>query len=433
MTKRVKGFPTIDSQEATIHLAIVEQLNMIAKKCGFKPILVPTVETKLFFQKTVGTMSDISQKEFFSCSGPQQDRQDEWVLRPELTTGVVNHLLRTQEFSVSQKVNLFTYGNCFRYENPQHGRYREFYQWNLEQLNFLPSPQHLTLALICLQGILDHFQIKNEIVVEINYLTKGQLQIVKEKILANQKAITFCSLCIERLAKESVYPILDCKKCSSSLTPYLDLTKTLTREEKQSYDQYYQQLQLFLPGVKIVRKNVLTRGLEYYDGLVFEVKIVDYAWSQNTIIAGGMYAMTTFDHGFANDKYGFGFAIGINRFIQFLKQTTSQHLPKSLNVDVPVVVVGYLETGQQQGALLLFQHLLANNIKAHLLEKSASFAQLLKTALTKNSSWLLIVEKEYQQTQKVLLRQITPTQTTQTFQQLLTFSEIVQKIKNYEH
>ena len=399
MTNKLKGFPSIDDNLATLFLRVVEDLNHIAQQCHFQPVFVPSVEKKDLFEKSIGSTSDISQKEFFYCAGPHKNFDDRWVLRPELTTGVVHHLLRTKGFSITQPKNVFTYGNCFRYENPQKGRYREFYQWNLEQLNLTSNSQSvgdtIAISLICLQKILDHFKINKKVIIELNYISPDSLPIVKEFILSKKNDLAFCLLCRKRLQAENVYPILDCKTCQPLFLPLINSEKFLSPADKVFYDKLYSKFRnFFSPEVEIVKTKVLTRGLDYYHGLVFEVKVVDYLWSQNTIIAGGMYPMQVFDRKFFANRFGFGFALGINRFVEFLQDHNQEYLSLQTKKNSPLVVVGALKDRDYEGALELFQRLLTSDVKSYLVQSSTTFAKLSTIAQQQRSAWLVVVDDQ---------------------------------------
>ena len=429
MTKTVKGFLSIDSDLAFVYQQLIADFNQIAQRLQFQPVLVPTVETKTFFQKTVGSLSDISQKEFFHCTGSQKNMLDDWVLRPELTTGVVHHLLRTKALSINKPFNFFTSGSCFRYENPQHGRYREFFQWNLEQLNYLSLDQKIGLSLICLQNILDHLAISDQIVVEINYLTNSQLQRIQKIILSQKDAFDFCTNCQKRFVKKNVHLIVDCKKCSHFVLPSLHPNNVLTVSDHDAGKIYYDQFRQFLPKVKIVPKLTLTRGLDYYSGLVFEVKIPNYRWSQSTIIAGGIYPMNVFNNSFLPNRQGFGFAVGVNRLIEFLKESNNSYLTSLVKHKVPDLVLGYLEQYQLNSAMLTLRDLIDHNLKVHFVEKANHFSDLVKISTQQQSVWLVVVDQEYNNQNKVILRQITKEQTTSPTQKLLTLTEVVNTIK----
>lgn len=403
MTKALKGFPSITIKMAQGHWVTVAKLNQIAQNCGFQPIFVPTVETKTLFQKTLGSMSDISKKEFFHCIGPQTAMPETWVLRPELTTGVINHLLRVKGFSITKEINLFAYGSCFRYENPQGGRYREFFQWNLEQLNSSNIADKLSRTLICLHQILLSFKIIDQIVIEINYLSPASLANLKAMILNQKHHFSFCALCQERLTAGNVYLILDCKDCGKSLTAYLNWEKIFTSEDKKFYDNFYRQFQEFLPKVRIMQKPTLTRGLDYYSGLVFEVKIPNYHWSQNTIIAGGTYDMQIFSDQFFPQRQGFGFAIGINRFVEFLQTTNGffwQQLEQSQHNSI---MIGFSHPDLLAKTFAIWEKLLQKNLKVSFIDQKMLIGKLKNFALQKQVKWLLVVSQQFFQNKEILL------------------------------
>ena len=423
MIKLVKGFRNISSNQSQLYVALIEKLNQTAQGYGFKPVFVPTVEEKQLFQKPIGPGSDISQKEFFYCSGSSLT-DNQLVLRPELTTGIVNYFWRSKQQTTYTPLNFFTYGSCFRYEKPQHGRYREFWQWNFDQL--YSSYSSIVSVLSFLNSIFTYFQIKDQIVFQINYLTTGQLEKVKQEILKQQNVFSFCSICQKRFVNSNVYAILDCQSCGDFFIPLIDLESFLTPQEQAEYQKYYQRFQTYLPGIKVVKQKILTRGLDYYSGLVFEVKLLNYSWSKNTLLAGGTYLLEKFSDCFPANATGFGFAFGIDRFIDFLVQTDrfSVLLPKAEKV-----IIGCLDSSQTEQASTFQQMLVNKQFITFLVDGSCLFFDLLKLAVMEKFQWLIFFGNEYQKEQKVVVRKIMLTKTKKYFQKILPIAEVVSVIE----
>jgi histidyl-tRNA synthetase len=100
---------------------------------GYQPIETPMFEDSAVFERGVGEVTDIVEKELFRVRTPGGDK-DPWALRPEPTAGIcrayVEHGMHTQP----QPVRLTMFGPMFRYDRPQAGRFRQFWQWDIEAI-----------------------------------------------------------------------------------------------------------------------------------------------------------------------------------------------------------------------------------------------------------------------------------------------------------
>jgi histidyl-tRNA synthetase len=105
----------------------------LAALYGYQPIETPMFEDSAVFERGVGEVTDIVEKELFRVRTPGGDK-DPWALRPEPTAGIcrayVEHGMHTQP----QPVKVTMWGPMFRYDRPQAGRYRQFWQWDVEAI-----------------------------------------------------------------------------------------------------------------------------------------------------------------------------------------------------------------------------------------------------------------------------------------------------------
>jgi len=106
----------------------------LADRYGYRPIDVPLFEQSAVFERGVGAVTDIVEKELFRVSPSRGEERERWALRPEATAGIVRayveHGLRTW----AQPVRFSLLGPMFRYDRPQAGRYRQFWQWDAEAI-----------------------------------------------------------------------------------------------------------------------------------------------------------------------------------------------------------------------------------------------------------------------------------------------------------
>ena len=106
----------------------------LASRYGYREIEVPLFEQGAVFERGIGEATDVVEKELFRVSPSRGEERERWALRPEATAGIcrayVEHGLQTWP----QPVKLTLTGPMFRYDRPQAGRYRQFWQWNVEAI-----------------------------------------------------------------------------------------------------------------------------------------------------------------------------------------------------------------------------------------------------------------------------------------------------------
>ena len=104
----------------------------IVRSYGYSEIRLPLLEHTDLFKRSIGEVTDIVEKEMYTFL----DRNGESLtLRPEATAGMVRAGMTNGLFH-NQKQKLWTSGPMFRYEKPQAGRYRQFYQFDVEAVGY---------------------------------------------------------------------------------------------------------------------------------------------------------------------------------------------------------------------------------------------------------------------------------------------------------
>ncbi len=107
----------------------------LAAQYGYQPIETPTFEQSEVFERGVGAVTDVVEKELFRVQAGRGDQERErWALRPEPTAGIVRAYIQHGMQTLPQPVKLTLTGPMFRYDRPQAGRYREFWQFDVEAI-----------------------------------------------------------------------------------------------------------------------------------------------------------------------------------------------------------------------------------------------------------------------------------------------------------
>ena len=105
----------------------------LAARYGYRRIDTPLFELTDVFERGVGEVTDIVEKELFRLA-PRTEESEAWALRPEPTAGIVRAYVQHGMQTWPQPVKLVEIGSMFRYDRPQAGRYRQFTQFDIEAI-----------------------------------------------------------------------------------------------------------------------------------------------------------------------------------------------------------------------------------------------------------------------------------------------------------
>ncbi len=330
--KALRGFRDLVGFEWYKFERIVDTFKVWLRRFNAIWIETPIVEPLELFVRSVGEFTDIVQKQMFVF----KDRGGRDVaLRPEGTAGVVRAFL---ENNLSPPIKLAYFGPMFRGERPQKGRYRQFYQLGVE---FLGYSGPYSDAEGILAAYLPLKELNLDVKVYVNTLGGEDTKVKYSEELKNYlKDLDFlCDDCKVRREKNPLR-VLDCKTCSPKLNPP-DIADFIPDEERDNFEKTIEILKEF--GVPVERDPKLVRGLDYYTGLVFEVKAEGLDAAQNTILAGGRYDKLVSWLG-GEDTPAFGWAAGIDRIsliynpegereeLYFIVRTSDEYTDVAFNV-----------------------------------------------------------------------------------------------------
>ncbi len=311
----------------------------IFKLFGYEEIILPILEEKDLFAKSVGETTDIIERQIFKIEGKDV------VLRPEGTAQVIRYYLANSLHKKSDFHKLFYMGAMFRGERPQKGRLRQFHHIGAEAIG--SNSVYLDAEMIILSlKILDAIGIKDK-TLWINSLgckaDKAKFaEIVKEGVL--QCKDNLCEDCNRRVHKNPLR-VLDCKKdqCKSVARTWV----TQAAHPAKNYlcpkcKEEFKNLLEILKDFKIDHKSstFLVRGLDYYTNTVFEITTSGLG-SQDAIGAGGRYNnLVEFLGG--PSKPAIGFALGLERILLSLGESKRK---QSLDVFVAIRDDSFIKEG----------------------------------------------------------------------------------------
>lgn len=371
MIKAQKGTKDILPQEIDQWQMLEEKALNIFSNAGFKEIRTPIFEATELFARGVGDTTDIVNKEMYTFEKSERSL----TLRPENTAGVVRAYIENGMHRLPAPVKLWYKGPMFRYERPQAGRQRQFYQVGVEMFGInepTADAEVILLAVNYLKSIG-----LNDLDVELNSLG---CPVCREGFKTALKAVlksdieNMCPDCQQRYEKNPLR-LLDCKveECKSILEkPEVQavITSDYICEDCQ---KHFNELTNYLDSlnVKYIKNKLLVRGLDYYNRTVFEIKSNNLG-SQNAVCGGGRYDSLVKNLG-GEDTPAVGWAMGMERLHSLLPKTEPEKLKAYVVSNYTIDSIKLVEELRSQGISVDFDF--TNKRFGKQLEKASKVAE----------------------------------------------------------
>ena len=394
MLQKPKGTIDILPQESALWQYVEKTLCDKAAAYGFGQIRIPTFEYSELYKRGVGQSSDVVQKEMYSFF--DNDKRN-LTLRPEGTAGVVRSVIENGLVNEAMPLSVYYLISCFRYEMPQTGRSREFYQFGAEVFG-ADSPSCDADLMAMVNDMLT--SLKVNVSLEINSIGCKRCRPLYHKALRSyfeQYRDRLCPTCQERLHTNPLR-ILDCKS---------PICKEIGQQAPRTVDHLCQPCQEHFEGVKgyldlaglTYRVNPrIVRGLDYYQRTVFEF-ISDDIGSQSTVCGGGRYNGLVAELG-GPDLSGIGFAMGLTRILLAMKKNGFE-LPEAQ----PDLYLASMGEAAAKRAFQLATQLRKLGVVALFDQVGRSLKAQMKYADKKNARYTVVLgDSELEQNKAVLKR-----------------------------
>jgi histidyl-tRNA synthetase len=282
---------------------------------GYSEAHLPIFEHTELFSRGVGDTTDIVEKEMYTFL----DRGDRSVtLRPEATAGMVRAALEHNLCGQNSSSKLWCWGPMFRYERPQKGRYRQFYQIDAECLGLAGPVADVEIISLSAE-IFRRLGLKNlEVVMNSVGCPKCRptyRQVLVDYFLSRKNEL--CETCLGRLERNPLR-VLDCKvpDCGRIADEAPAVYEHLCDECAAHFQEVKAGLARLGFSYKLDKR--LVRGLDYYTKTAYEILSGDLG-AQNAVCGGGRYDNLSESIG-GPHLPGVGFAAGIDRIVLIMEQ-----------------------------------------------------------------------------------------------------------------
>jgi histidyl-tRNA synthetase len=312
---------------------VITEFERLCGLYGYRRIDTPVFEDTELFARTSGEGSDIVSKEMYTFT----DRSDRSLtLRPEPTAGIVRAYLEHGLHREPQPQKLFTVGTMYRYGRPQKGRYREFWQLDLEAIGS-DDPGvdaeviHLYEALLRRLGVTEYR-------LELNSIGDAACRPAYLDRLVpwlEEHAAELDETTREQAARNPLRALDNIAAKPPQTQEILKQAPTIGDSLCDACREHLAEVRRYLDafGVRYELLPTLVRGLDYYTRTTWEF-VGPEGGSQSTLSGGGRYDGLAEALG-GQDTPGVGFGAGIERLLLALEDTPE---PEQEGIDLFFVV-----------------------------------------------------------------------------------------------
>jgi histidyl-tRNA synthetase len=391
--KAARGVRDILPAERAAFAVVEHAAREEARRYGYQEVEVPVIEPVELIERGVGGDTDVARKELYRLEphGDGESAADagaRLVLRPEATASMVRAYFQGGLNQGPQPVRLFTIGPFFRHDKPQHLRFRQFVQYDVEVIGD-GSPAYdaevieLTSAWLAAMGI-------QNISLELNSIGDENCRPQYLRALQDYYRPLKDRLhhdC-QRRVEDNPLRLFDCKEpqcqpfkaAAPRITDHLCAPCAAAFEEVKSL--------LDAAGLEYRLNPYLVRGLDYYTRTVFEYQHQALGGAQNSLGGGGRYDGLAAALGYPGTP-GVGFAGGVDRVAYMLQEELGKVTPPA----VAEVLVLPMEDGLDRAASHVGR--LVRAVRTTAVDYSSrSLRAKMKAADKSGARWALIMNAE---------------------------------------
>lgn len=335
-----RGMRDIVNKEAELYEYLFQEFRETAKRRGFQPIITPIVEYFSLFEAKSGEEIKKSMYVFEDKAGRLL------ALRPEVTASIVRAYLKHMR-GYPKPIRLYYIAQCYRYEEPQYARYREFWQGGLEVIGDADINSDILVAMTASEfldriGLKHYYEVGNVALYRVfmkkyglgDELQDHVLHLIDKDIVDEALRILTEKIGDNVVVFKQILETVDLQKVESLIhenKEFLGELYELVLSEQRRLYEFISSLQEL--GYSVKYQPRLVRGLAYYTGLIFEYKIhgqKDFP----SIGGGGRYDGLTTVYG-GVFEHSTGLALGLDRIA--LALSNEMLLPRYKTIAVLVL------------------------------------------------------------------------------------------------
>jgi len=390
MIKAIRGTRDLLPPDTALWNFVEATVRDVMRAYNFHEIRTPIFEETQLFARAVGEETDVVSKEMYTWQDrarAESEKGQSLTLRPENTAGVVRAYIEHKLWDRGLN-KLYYIGPEFRRERPQKGRYRQFYQIGAEVIGpptaGSESPARDAEILEMLATLLGRLGISGW-TLQLNSIGCANDRAAYNQALRKALepvAAKMCSDC-QRRAVTNPLRVFDCKVPEDQ--PIIEKLPRISQYLDEPCRKHFAQVQGILEslGVPFVLNDRLVRGLDYYSRTAFEFTHGSLG-AQNAILGGGRYDGLSESLG-GPKAPGIGFAIGEDRLVMSLKESTDAVVRK------PDVYVAPLGAGMDREAARLARELRRHDVVVELGDETFRLKKSFETATKLGARFTLIV------------------------------------------
>ncbi|GHT88531.1 histidine--tRNA ligase [Alphaproteobacteria bacterium] len=329
LSRPIRGMKDLCGVELEKYIYVIARARRIAEKYGYTQIKTPILEYTDVFLRSIGDETDVVSKEMYTFI----DKGGESLtLRPEGTAGVMR-AIASRNLAQQLPLKLMYFGEMFRYDRPQRGRFRQFHQLGFEHIgDKSPFTDAIMIAMaveiLSSVGIFDIKVLVNTLgddETRENY-TKAIVKFFSrnEEALSDESKIRL---------KKNPLRILDSKDAGDreicAMAPLI--ADYLSKDSGKYFETVCKLLVGY--GLNYEVDSFLVRGLDYYTHTTFELKATSANY-KDSLGGGGRYDKLLGLFG-DQDVSGIGFAFGMERIMLLINDDSFGKTQKKVCV-IPV-------------------------------------------------------------------------------------------------
>ena len=366
------------------------------RQYGYRLMRTPIVEPTPLFVRGIGDATDIVEKEMYSFIDSMNG--DPLTLRPEATAGIVRAAIE-HNLLYNGPQRVWTVGPMFRHERPQKGRYRQFYQFDVEALGYegpdVDAEQIAMLVRLWKAVGLDGVEL------QINSIGDAdERRAHREKLIAHfEHNADVLDGDARRRLHSNPLRILDSK--NPQMQPILDAAPKLIDVLGDKSLAHFDGLRALLDdaGIAYAINSRLVRGMDYYNRTVYEF-VAPVGGTPLTITGGGRYD-GLFEQLGGRPAPAIGFGMGIDRVLLALDERNAVPAAKA-----PEAYVIHSGTGAARIAWLAAEMLRDQGYDVVVHAGGGSFKSQMKKADASGARHALIIGEEEAAASEVSLKNL---------------------------